>query len=122
MKKLTMNDHIKSGAFANKTVEEVTKIKGAIFSMIKDGYEFDDEVLKAARIRKIIRDEKIDFVVNTNKDNNRSNPLPKEAASLKQILAELNTLDNFSTVKDNNNNYGEDIEDISANNFEESND
>ena len=62
MKKLTMNDHIKSGSFANKTVEEVTKIKGAIFSMIKEGYEFDDEVLKAARIRKIIRDEKIDFV------------------------------------------------------------
>ena len=27
MKKLTMNDHIKNGAFANKTVEEVTKIK-----------------------------------------------------------------------------------------------
>ena len=66
MKKLTMNDHIKSGAFANKTVEEVTKIKGAIFSMIKEGYEFDDEVLKAARIRKIIRDEKIDFVVFSN--------------------------------------------------------
>ena len=122
MKKLTMNDHIKSGAFANKTVEEVTKLKGAIFSMIKEGYEFDDEVLKAARIRKIIRDEKIDFVVNTNKDNNRPNPLPKETTSLKQILAELSTLDNFGTVKDNNNNYGEDIEDISANNFEESND
>ena len=107
MKKLTMNDHIKSGAFANKTVEEVTKIKGAIFSMIKDGYEFDDEVLKAARIRKIIRDEKIDFVVNTNKDNNRSNTLPKETSSLKQILAELNTLDNFGTVKDGYNNYDE---------------
>ena len=122
MKKLTMNDHIKSGAFANKIVEEVTKIKGAIFSMIKEGYEFDDEVLKAARIRKINKKEKIDFVVNTNKDNNRSNPLPKETTSLKQILAELNTLDNFGTVKDNNNNYGEDIEDISANNFEESND
>ena len=122
MRKLTMNDHIKSGAFANKTVEEVTKIKGAIFSMIKEGYEFDDEVLKAARIRKIIRDEQIDFVVNTNKDNNRSNPLPKETTSLKQILAELNTLDNFGTAKDNSNNYGEDIEDISANNFEESND
>lgn len=122
MAKLTMGDTIKNGAFANKTVEEVTKIKGAIFSMIKDGYEFDDEVLKAARIRKIIKDEKIDFVVNTNKGNNRSNPLPKETSSLKQILAELNTLDNFGTVKDNSNNYGEDIEDISANNFEESND
>lgn len=107
MKKLTMNDHIKSGAFANKTVEEVTKIKGAIFSMIKDGYEFDDEVLKAARIRKIIRDEKIDFVVNTNKDNNRSNPLPKDTASLNQILAELHTLNNFGTIKENHNNYDE---------------
>ena len=117
-----MRDTIKNGAFANKTVEEVTKIKGAIFSMIKDGYEFDDEVLKIAHISKTIRDERIDFVVNTNKGNKRSNPLPKETTSLKQILAELNTLDNFGTVKDNSNNYGEDIEDISANNFEESND
>ena len=75
--------------------------------MIKEGYEFDDEVLKAARIRKIIRDEKIDFVVNTNKDNNRSSPLPKETTSLKQILAELNTLDNFGTAKDGHNNYDE---------------
>ena len=122
MEKLTMGDTIENGAFANKTVEEVTKIKGAIFSMIKDGYEFDDEVLKAARIRKIIRDEKIDFVVNTNKGNKRFNPLPKDTASLNQILAELHTLNNFGTVKDNSNNYGEDIEDISANNFEESND
>ena len=101
MEKLTMGDTIKNGAFANKTVE------GAIFSMIKDGYEFDDEVLKAAHIKKIIRDEKIDFVVNTNKDNNRSNPLPKETTSLKQILAELNTLDNFGTAKDGHNNYDE---------------
>lgn len=122
MEKLTMGDTIKNGAFANKTVEEVTKIKGAIFSMIKDGYEFDDEVLKIAHISKTIRDERIDFVVNTNKGNKRSNPLPKETTSLKQILAELNTLDNFGTVKDNSNNYGEDIEDISTNNFEESND
>lgn len=122
MEKLTMGDTIKNGAFANKTVEEVTKIKGAIFSMIKDGYEFDDEVLKIAHISKTIRDERIDFVVNTNKGNKRSNPLPKETTSLKQILAELNTLDNFGIVKDNSNNYGEDIEDISANNFEESND
>ena len=117
-----MNDTIKNGKYIDKTVEEVTKISGAIFSMIKDGYEFDDEVLKIAHISKTIRDERIDFVVNTNKGNKRSNPLPKETTSLKQILAELNTLDNFGTVKDNSNNYGEDIEDISANNFEESND
>ena len=119
MEKLTMGDTIKNGAFANKTVEEVTKIKGAIFSMIKDGYEFDDEVLKAARIRKIIRDEKIDFVVNTNKGNKRFNPLPKDTASLNQILAELHTLNNFGAIKESHNNYDEhndrNLEDIDNN-------
>ena len=42
MLKLTMRDTIENGKYANKTVEEITKISGAIFSMIKDGYEFDD--------------------------------------------------------------------------------
>ena len=41
MIKLTMRDTIENGKYANKTVEEITKISGAIFSMIKDGYEFD---------------------------------------------------------------------------------
>ena len=41
MEKLTMNDTIKNGNYADKTVAEIAKISGAIFSMIKDGYEFD---------------------------------------------------------------------------------
>ena len=53
MIKLTMRDTIENGKYANKTVEEITKISGAIFSMIKDGYEFDDEVLAAAHISKM---------------------------------------------------------------------
>ena len=121
MIKLTMRDTIENGKYANKTVEEITKISGAIFSMIKDGYEFDDEVLAAAHINKTIRDERVDFVVNIHKDNKCSKPLPVETASMKQILAEINTLDNIGTNNENSNNYVE-IEDISANNFEESND
>ena len=40
-----MNDTIKNGKYIDKTVEEVTKIRGAIFSMIKDGYEFKTNYL-----------------------------------------------------------------------------
>ena len=121
MEKLTMNDTIKNGKYIDKTVEEVTKIRGAIFSMIKDGYEFDDEVLKTAHISRTIRDERIDFVVSPHKDDNSSKPLPVETASMKQILAEINTLDNITTINENSNDYAENIENISANSFEETN-
>ena len=121
MEKLTMNDTIKNGNYADKTVAEIAKISGAIFSMIKDGYEFDDEVLTAAHINKTIRDERVDFVVNIHKDNTCSKPLPVETASMKQILAEINTLANIGNNNENSNNYVE-IEDISANNSEETND
>ena len=122
MIKLTMRDTIENGKYANKTVEEITKISGAIFSMIKDGYEFDDEVLVAAQISKTIRDERTDFVVNIHKDDNSSKPLPVETASVKQILAELHTLDNIAAINENSDNYSEKLEVISANNFNETND
>lgn len=122
MLKLTMRDTIENGKYANKTVEEITKISGAIFSMIKDGYEFDDEVLAAAHISKTIRDERTDFVVNIHKDDNSSKPLPVETASVKQILAELHTLDNIAAINENSDNYSEKLEVISANNFDETND
>ena len=115
MIKLTMRDTIENGKYANKTVEEITKISGAIFSMIKDGYEFDDEVLVTAHISKTIRDERTEFVVNIHKDENSSKPLPVETASVKQILAELHTIDNI-------NNYKEKLEDISTNSFDEADD
>lgn len=52
MGKLTMNYTFKKGKYANKTVGELTEIKGTIFSMIKEGYEFEDDVLAAAHIKK----------------------------------------------------------------------
>ena len=122
MIKLTMRDTIENGKYANKTVEEITKISGAIFSMIKDGYEFDDEVLVAAHISKTIRDERTESVVNIHKDENSSKPLPVETASVKQILAELHTLDNIAAINENSDNYSEKLEVISANNFNETND
>ena len=122
MIKLTMRDTIENGKYANKTVEEITKISGAIFSMIKDGYEFDDEVLVAAHISKTIRDESTDFVVNIHTGDNSSKPLPVETASVKQILAELHTLDNIAAINENSDNYSEKLEVISANNFNETND
>lgn len=54
MEKLTLKSTIKSSKYGDKSIEELIKIKGAIFSMIKDGYDFDDEVLEAAHIRKQI--------------------------------------------------------------------
>lgn len=96
-----MNYVFKNGKYANKTVGELTEIKGAIFSMIKEGYDFEDDVLAAAHIKKNIRDKKAFLMVGNCVEDEKTNKLlAVETVPLKQILSELNTLDNV----------GEDIE------------
>lgn len=102
MEKLGMDYTFTKGKYANKNIEELTHVKGAIFSMIKEGYEFEDDVLAAAHIKKIIRDVKTHLVVNENKPNNMTHSLPVEKASMKQILSELNTLDHIGDNVDEN--------------------
>ncbi len=93
MEKLTLKSTIKSSKYGDKSIEELIKIKGAIFSMIKDGYDFDDEVLEAAHIRKQISNEKVYCRVGDGKSTKKKN-LPKDTQSIKQIIYELNMLEN----------------------------
>ena len=91
MKKLTMESTIKNGKKSDMKVSDLVNIKGKIFSLIKEGYYFDDEVLKAAHITKTIREKKAYSCVRdiTPTDHTK---LPKETASMKQILFDINTI------------------------------
>jgi len=93
MEKLTLKSTIKSSKYGDKSIEELIKIKGAIFSMIKDGYDFDDEVLEAAHIRKQISNEKVYCRVGGD-NSSKKKKLPKDTQSIKQIIYELNMLEN----------------------------
>lgn len=88
-----MNSTIKNGKNDEIKVSDLVNIKGKIFSLIKEGYCFDDEVLNAAHITKVIRDKKVFCCVGgiTPTDDTK---LPKETASTKQIISELNTIIN----------------------------
>lgn len=93
MAKLTMQSIVKCGKNANKKVCNIVNVKGEVFSMIKEGYEFDDEVLEAAGIKKIVREEKVYCRAGGDGCDTREKPLPKESASVRQIISELNTID-----------------------------
>jgi TPP-dependent indolepyruvate ferredoxin oxidoreductase alpha subunit len=89
---LTLKDSINLGKKQKIAVSELVNKKGEIFRYIKDGYQFDDEVLEAAHIKKTIRDETIrsEFITNVNK---KEKEYPKETESVKNILKTINTLD-----------------------------
>lgn len=91
MKTLTMNSTIKLGKNKDVKVSELVGIKGKIFSLIKDGYYFDEEVLSAANITHTIRDRKIYSCVR-DKVLYDTKKFPKDTMSTKQIIAELNTI------------------------------
>jgi len=89
---LTMKDSISVGKHKKKPISEIVNIKGEIFKYIKEGYQFDDEVLEMAHINKTKRDEKvmIEFV---NHKKKKEKEYPKETESVKSILKTINTID-----------------------------
>ena len=92
MEKLTMESTLKRGKYIDKSVADLVKIDGEIFSMIKNVYEFDDEVLEKAHIKKIVRDEKINNII-VEHTPEKKKTYNKETESLKNILKSLNTID-----------------------------
>lgn len=101
MKKLNMESAIKIGTNAEKKISELVNEKGYILSLIKDGYIFDDEVLKSANITHTIRDEHFENVV-IEKSVDKNQKMRKDSASTKQIISELNSINNTSdTFNDN---------------------
>ena len=90
-KLLGMNDTIKVGKKQKISVSEIVDKKGKIFELIKNGMEFDDEVLEKAHIKKTIRNERVYSAFNHEQDKQK---YEKDSESLKNILKSLNTLDN----------------------------
>lgn len=126
MEKLTMESTIKKGKYVNKSVADLVKIEGEIFSMIKNGYEFDDEVLDAAHIKKSIRDVKVYHRVGDGNCEPMTSVLPKETATIKQILSDINVLDkigeDFSDEENGDsipNGYENDVDTINIDNFDD---
>lgn len=77
--------------YNGKTVAELTEKKGVIFKMLKKGYQFVDEVLAKSRIKKTIRDEKIDLIISNHAKDTKT--YKKETASVKDIIKEIEVLD-----------------------------
>lgn len=94
MEILTMKSTLGKGKYMNQSVADLVKIDGQIFSMIKEGYVFDDEVLAAAHVKKSIRNVKVYNRIGGDNVQNQK-VLPKETASMKQILSEINNLGSF---------------------------
>lgn len=81
------------GRYEGKIIEEVvTKNRKAIFSMIKKGVMFDDEVLSMAHIKKIEHPHTVTCEIerHANKSNKK---YEKDNAKLEDILKEINTLE-----------------------------
>lgn len=91
--KLSTNDYIKIGKKKKVMVSDIIPIKGEIFRYIKEGYQFEDEVLERAGIIKKISNERTETVVVNHKEI-KEKKYPKETESLRNILRSLNTIDN----------------------------
>ena len=115
-----MESTIKIGTEGEKKVSELVNEKGRIFSLIKEGYEFDEEVLSAANITHIIRDVHFENVV-FEKNTEKAEKLKKDSVSAKQIISELNSINkSFGDFKDDcNDNYENQIDNITFGDNEE---
>lgn len=83
------------GKNKGKHVKDIISDKKEIFSMLKSGFYFSDEVLKLAHIRKVIRDVKYaNEVVEHKKD---TKIYIKDTDSLSKIIRELETIHSQNT-------------------------
>ena len=100
-KTLNINSEITAGIHKGKTVKEVLENgKKEIFSLIKQGFSFDDEVLSLAGIKKNVRDVTIKQVFVEHEKDNKI--YEKETTSLSKILKEIRTIDNIDENEENN--------------------
>ena len=100
---LTMEDSINLGKGKKIAVTDLLKVKGGVFEYIKNGYQFDDEVLEKAHIKKTIRNQRVTGEFATPRIT-KTKTYEKDTESLKNILKSINTLENPKT----NNNDDED--------------
>ena len=97
--RLKLTDKITIGKKQKIAVSEIVNVKGEIFRLIKEGYEFDDEVLEKARIKKTVSNIRVTSeIVRPKKTDNKV--YPKETESIKTILKSINTLEDVSSNTD----------------------
>ena len=81
------------GRYEGKSVDEViTRNRKAIFSMIKKGVMFDDEVLSIAHIKKIEHPHTVTCEIERHA-NKSTKKYEKDTAKIDEILKEINTLE-----------------------------
>lgn len=96
-KVLNINSEITTGKHKGKVVKDIiSENKKEIFSLIKDGMLFDDEVLSMAGIKKNIRNVKVTQVFTKHEKDDKVYEKDKE--SLSKILKEIRTIDNLSEM------------------------
>ena len=96
--KLHINSVIGKGKYNGKKVSEIISEKKVVFSLIKEGFEFEDEVLSMAGIKKTVMDVKVEQVFVEHDVDTKV--YAKETASLQKILKELRTLDDGGDIAD----------------------
>jgi len=89
-----LSDSIKLGKNKKAKVSELVETKSEIFNLIKNGYQFDDEVLEKAHIKKKISNVKVITEFVTTPNNKKQKELPKDKESFKNIIKSINTLEN----------------------------
>ena len=113
-KVLSLNSIINGGKFNKQTVNKVLKNnKRDIFSLIKEGFSFDNEVLQMAGIKKNIKNKTIkNEIVEHEKD---TKVYEIDTTPLHKILKEISTIDNYSFTESqnkNDENFDEDVNDL----------
>lgn len=86
-----MDDVIPCGVYKGKTVKEMVG-KHKIIKLLSDGFNFTDDVIDAAHIKKTVREEKAWLQVREVAESN-SRIYAKDTASLKQVLNDINTIE-----------------------------
>lgn len=96
--KLHINSVISVGENKGKKICDIVTNKKAIFNLIKQGVQLDDEVLLQAGIKKTIRNVKVEHVFVEHETDNKV--YEKETTSLQKILKEIRTLDDNAVMTD----------------------
>lgn len=97
MESLHLNSVIENGKYKDKTVSSLVKNKRAMFNLIKEGYQFDDEVLKEAKIKKITHAPTFSNNVGEHKMDKKKYNKDKESVS--SVLKKMNNTDE-ETIKE----------------------
>lgn len=99
MKITKMDDELPFGRHKGKTVREMIEKKPEnarknIMNYLKNGVYFDDEVINAVGIKKIVHEATVTNVIVDRKPVEKQKALPKDRAKLSTILKDLHTIDN----------------------------